>query len=388
MPKVRILIFLVTIGIVASLALFASYYARCYKLNLKTFKFTPNGILVVNSEPNGAQIYLNNQLKTATSATLSVAPGAYTIQIKKDGFLTWEKQMEVQKEVVTQIDAVLFPAAPSLSALTFSGVASPVVSPSTTKIAYAVPGTKDTIEKTGLWITEVATFPIGFNREPKRITDGDLTNATWVWSPDEREILLTIDKLTYLLDTSEFTPQIERLNVSNQLDLIHARWKEIENKKLSAQLTNLPDELESIFSKNADTIIFSPDEYKILYTASESASLPVGLIKELPGASTQTQTRAIKPGMKYVYDIKEDRNFEIATKDDITYWLPTSRHLIIPQKDKIVIVEYDGTNKQTVYSGSYIYPHAYPYSNAGKMLILTNLGATDSLPNLYSLNLK
>ena len=388
MPKVRILIFLVTIGIVASLALFASYYARGYKLNLKTFKFTPNGILVVNSEPNGAQIYLNNQLKTATSATLSVAPGAYTIQIKKDGFLTWEKQMEVQKEVVTQIDAVLFPAAPSLSALTFSGVASPVVSPSTTKIAYAVPGTKDTIEKTGLWITEVATFPIGFNREPKRITDGDLTNATWVWSPDEREILLTIDKLTYLLDTSEFTPQIERLNVSNQLDLIHARWKEIENKKLSAQLTNLPDELESIFSKNADTIIFSPDEYKILYTASESASLPVGLIKELPGASTQKQTRAIKPGMKYVYDIKEDRNFEIATKDDITYWLPTSRHLIIPQKDKIVIVEYDGTNKQTVYSGSYIYPHAYPYSNAGKMLILTNLGATDSLPNLYSLNLK
>jgi hypothetical protein len=388
MPKVRILIFLVTILIVASLALFASYYARGYKLNFKTLKFSPNGILVVNSEPNGAQIYIDDQLKTATSATISVAPGIYKIQVKKDGFLTWEKQMEVQKEVVTQIDAVLFPAAPSLSALTFAGVANPVVSPSTTKIAYAVPGTIDTTEKTGLWITEVATFPIGFNREPKRITDGDLTKATWTWSPDEREILLTIDKLSYLLDTTEFTPQEERVNVSNQLDAIHKRWDEIEDKKLTAQLTNLPDELETIFAKKADTIIFSPDEYKILYTASESATLPAGLVKELPGASTQKQTRDIKPGMKYVYDIKEDRNFEVANKEEITYWLPTSRHLIVPQKDKIVIVEYDGTNKQTVYSGSYIFPHAYPYSNAGKMLILTNLGATDSLPNLYSLNLK
>jgi len=43
--------------------LFVSYYARGYKLDLRTFKFQPNGILVLKSEPDGASVYINGELK-------------------------------------------------------------------------------------------------------------------------------------------------------------------------------------------------------------------------------------------------------------------------------------------------------------------------------------
>ncbi|MEK7526196.1 MAG: PEGA domain-containing protein [Patescibacteria group bacterium] len=397
MPKVRILVFLSTILVVALLGLVASFYARGYKFDTKTFKFTPNGILVVNSEPNGSQIYIDGVLKTATSATISLAPGTYNIEIKKNGFLTWSKTMVIKKEVVTEIDASLFPAAPSLSAVTFSGVLNPVSAADSTRVAYAVASTEKDIDKEGLWVSEIVTLPIGFSREPKRITDGDLSAATWKWSPDAKEILLTqatlkkLDSPTdkFLLDVSEFKSKSE-LKAQTVLELaqIEKRWAELEQKQLDAQLSNLPNELGDILTTKATDIVFSPDENKILYTATDSASIPEGIVKELPGASSQKQARDIGKGKKYVYDTKEDRNFEVATKDEITYWLPTSKHLILPQKDKLIIEEYDGTNKQIVYSGSYIYPHAYPYTNSAKLLILTNLGSTDSLSNLYTLNLK
>ena len=51
-------------------------------------------------------------------------------------------------------------------------------------------------------------------------------------------------------------------------------------------------------------------------------------------------------------------------------------------------MDYDGTNRQEVYAGSYVAPHAYPALTTDRIIILTNLGANTSPPNLYSLSLK
>jgi len=87
MPKIRILIFLSTVAVVGALAIFASYIARGYIFDTQTFSFTPRGILVVNSDPNGAQIFIDGELKTATNATLRLAPGTYDVEIKKESYL-------------------------------------------------------------------------------------------------------------------------------------------------------------------------------------------------------------------------------------------------------------------------------------------------------------
>lgn len=388
MARVRLGVFFIGLVIVGLMGLVVSFYARGYRFEPKTFKFIPNGLLVVNSEPTGAQIWVDGELASATNATIPLPPAEYDIEVKKDGYISWKKRLTVEKEIVTQADVSLFPAAPTLTPITFSGVLNPIASPDGNKIAYIVPNTRDNLDKSGLWISEVINLPIGFPREPRRITDGDLSQAFLEWSPDSKEILLTTSSGVYLLDTGQLTSQPELVNIAATLTTIKAQWNERQRKITESKLDRLPDELADIFQRKTDNIVFSPDDRKILYTASASVTIPQDLVPQLPGSSTQKQVRDIKGGKKYVYDIKEDRNFEVGEATQPIYWLPSSMHLIIPSPNQVAITDYDGTNKQTVYSGSYVSPHAYAFTNTSKLLILTNFGSDNSLPNLYSLNLK
>ena len=86
--KLRVLIFLSTILVVGVFGTFVSFYARGYRFNLKTQKFLPNGILVIKSEPDGASVFVNGELKTATNANISIPPGTYDIVVKKEAFLS------------------------------------------------------------------------------------------------------------------------------------------------------------------------------------------------------------------------------------------------------------------------------------------------------------
>jgi len=67
MTRVRILIFIITLVIVGTVGTLASLYARGYRFNPKTTTIEPRGILVANSDPNGASIYIDGELKTATN---------------------------------------------------------------------------------------------------------------------------------------------------------------------------------------------------------------------------------------------------------------------------------------------------------------------------------
>jgi hypothetical protein len=391
MPKIRVLIFILSILIIGSVGAFAVAYAKGYRLGVKKNSITisPSGILVVNSDPTGAQVLINGDLKTATNNTITLAPDTYDITIQREGYVSWNKKLVINQEAVTQIDAFLIQSAPSLTALTFSGIMAPVPSPDHTKIAYGVPSTKDNNGKAGLWVLEMANLPLGFNRDPRQITDLNLTDATWQWSPDATEVLLTTKSGVYLLATNTFTPQADLENVLTTTPKIKTDWQVKEQKRLDSQLARLPDELKEDFKSFADKISLSPDETRVLYQASKAAELKDGVIRPLPGASTQTQERKLTVGKWYVFDIKEDRNFAVGEKNiQNIYWLANSLNLMIAEENKISILDYDGNNKQTIYTGSYIYPHAYPSTNSNRLIILTNLGSTDSPPNLYWLSLK
>ena len=230
MTKVRVFVFLLTVIIVGTVGYLVSLYARGYRFDGKSLKFSPSGLLVANSDPEGASVIVNGELKSATDTTLSLAPGTYDVEIKKEGFLSWKKRLVIEKEVVTEANASLFRSVPSLTPVTFSGSANPVASSDFTKIAYAVlPENGDDPTKVGLWVMETLNLPFGFAKEPRRITDGNLNEATWTWSPDSREILLTTKLGLFLLDTGAFTPQAQRVNVASRLEEIQTLWGQ-ENK--------------------------------------------------------------------------------------------------------------------------------------------------------------
>lgn len=389
MPKVRLLILISTFTIVGIIGIFAILFARGYRLQLdeNSLNLAPRGLMVANSDPNGAQVYVNGELKTATDNTISLSPNIYDIVIKKEGFFDWKKRVTIEKEIVTQIDAYLIASAPSLTALTFSGAINPSFSTNFSKIAYVVP-LNGTPEKAGLWILETADLPLGFSRDPRQITNGDLSGATWLWSPDGREILLYMNNGVFLLDTGDFTAQKSFVNVATKEEAILAEWAEEEQKKLDSSLSKLEGEIEKVISRNGEDFRFSPDENRILYKAAFGAAIPEGIVKELPGASTQQQERSIKQGKTYVYDIKEDRNFAVGEDGDSLSWLPNSLNLLLPKEDGVYIKDYDGTNTRRVYAGGYTFPHAFATTSSSQILILTNLGAEESVPNLYWLGLK
>jgi dipeptidyl aminopeptidase/acylaminoacyl peptidase len=406
MIKIRSLVFLSTLALVVTIGTFVFYYARGYRFNTEEFKFIPNGLLVTKSDPDGAQVFINGELKTATNANIFLPPGTYDVSIRKEGYIPWNKRLTVEKEIVTEANTDLFRAVPSLSAVTFSSSLNPVPSSDFTKIAYVVlPDTQNTNtqnDKAGLWVLETVNLPLGFARDPRRVTDGDLSGASWEWSPDGREILLTTNLGAFLLDAGRFTPQNQRINIASTKEVIIQKWDEERKTKFTAQIRRFPDELVEVLERRSSSVLFSPDKEKILYTASSSATLNDNIIKSLPGASTQRQERYIKPNHTYVYDIKEDRNFLIDDNAESLVignelhdstnrrlaWFPTSRHLVLAEEGKVIIMDYDGTNRQEVYTGSYIAPHAFPAVSDERLLLLTNLGADSGSPNIYSLTLK
>lgn len=391
MVKLRMLILLSTVLIVGTIAGIAILFARGFRLEKKqdgsTIQIAAKGLLVVNSEPTGAQVFIDDILQTATNNTITLDPGSHAVSVRKEGFLEWHKTLEIQKEVVNQINAYLLPSAPSLTALSFSGVINPQVSPDFTKIVYAVPTNKDET-KGGLWMYETTNLPLGFGRDPQRITNADLSTFSWEWSPDARNILVASKSATYLLPVSTYTESKQLVNVASQVQKIKSDWKVSKNEKTVAQLAKLDLEVRKIFQTSTNNIVFSPDETKILYTATASATIPTGVVKELPGSSSQVQARTIKPHSAYIYDIKEDRNFLIDDTGNPVYWVQNSLNVVIPDKDKIVVADYDGTNKAIVYSGNYQFPYAFPTTSTSKMVMLTSFGATGTLPNLYWLSLK
>ncbi|OGM15221.1 hypothetical protein A2V56_04225 [Candidatus Woesebacteria bacterium RBG_19FT_COMBO_42_9] len=408
MTKVRVAVFLITLIVVGVLGLFVSLYARGYRFDIKTFKFSPNGLLVVESDPSGAQVFVNGELVNATDTTISLSPGTYDIEFRKEGYITWGKRLEIQKEIVTEAIAHLFKSVPSLTPVSFSGSIFPVASSDFGRIAYSV-AVANGNDSGGLWVIDTLNLPLGFAREPRQITDGDLRGATWTFSPDGREIMLTTLTGVFVLDAGTFTPQRERVNVATKKEELLAEWQKKADLKLAAQVKSLHPEIADILTRKTKYLTFSPDETKILYQASSEAIIPSGVVKELPGASTQKQERDIKEGRTYVYDIKEDRNFLISeeetqignwnrvTNSEIVEtgnsipkltWFSTSGHLVLAQEGKVTIMDYDGTNRQVVYSGSYITPNAFPILSTDRIIILTNLGATDTLPNLYAVTIK
>lgn len=403
--KIRsILISFVTICIILAVAAGVIAYGRGYRFDFPGRALKATGLLVVHSDPSGAQILVDGKLNSATPATLNLLPGWYTITVNKEGFQPWSQKVKVQGEVVAHADALLIPSNPSLTAITASGVANPVLSPDGTKLAYVIPipppQTNGTIPTTtpGIWVLDVVDKPLGLNRDARQIiksTTVDFSKATLEWSPDSKQILATITTKTlnssYLLDTDKLS---DAPTFVSDLKTVRAQWSDLASQRDKEKLATLPLNLIKIATSSMGLRSFSPDETKILYEATASATIPTIINPPLIGSNPTSEQRALTPGALYVYDVKEDKNFAInvpfsPTAGQLLQWLPTSRQLLLVVKDKIEILDYDGTNLRTAYSGPFWDSFAVPWASGGKIVILTTLNAAASaVNNLYAVNLR
>jgi hypothetical protein len=91
-------------------------YVQGYRLDLQNKKITQTGGIFVKTTPKQAGVYLNGKLYKKTDflfgSTLieNLLPQKYSVQIKKAGFRTWEKSLQIEEKRVTELKSVfLFP---------------------------------------------------------------------------------------------------------------------------------------------------------------------------------------------------------------------------------------------------------------------------------------
>lgn len=421
--RYRLPFFFTIVFFIISGTFLAIKLAQGYRIDLTNKTLKPNGLLVATSTPPGAQVFVDGELKTATNNTLAIPPGKYTVEIKRSGFFPWKKELTIEKELVTQADALLFPQIPDLKPLTFLEIENPQLSPDGSKIVYHIPLPNP---EAGLWVMDLTDFFFNLGREPRQIVKSypptrDFGKADYFWSPDSKQILvnfsLTGEK--YLLDSSQLNSMVNLANMAALWPQTAETWEKESQLRQEARSKKIPEAMLKILANNTSSLSFSPDGTKVLYLATASAEIPEHLIPPVLAASTQPESRQIEGGRVYVYDIKEDKNFQIpftpapptptpkvsakspkptptpvplppsSSQFSLPRWLPTSRHLYWIENDKVVACEYDTTNLIPIYSGPFVNPFVFVSSSANRLVILSKTGIdSENKANLYSVTLR
>jgi hypothetical protein len=236
------------------------------------------------------------------------------------------------------------------------------------------------------------------------------------WSPDSTELTASVfangNETTYLLTSNGFNSAPQ--DVTPTLATVQENWALDKAKEDTLRLSTLKTGVKDMLNY-FNIIDWAPDGTKILYQASASANLPIVIAPRLIGADSTPEIRDIKIGKTYVYDIKEDRNYEIQVSEPIIQptptlpalqafgipeptstpkspmalrWFADSTHLIYVHDKRIDIMDYDGVNQTTIYAGPFIGNYVYSWPDSSKIVILTDLGNPMIEPNLYTISVK
>jgi hypothetical protein len=402
-----------------------------------------SGLLSANSFPPGAEVYIDGRLVTATDDTLYLEPGTYDVEIVKEGYWPWKKTIKLEEELVTQTNAQLFPSAPSLTPLTFSGVQHVAPSPDGQKILYYT-NSASSPEKNGLYILELTNSFLSLQRGSRQISDNptrfDLATANFIWSPDSSQVMLLTQEREILLDTDKKYSLDALPDIGYKRRQLLSSWEEEMYIRERQFLKEFPEEVIAIATISAKNVYISPDKKRMLYTASTSASLPLDLVPPVPAPNSQPEIRTLQPSGVYIYDREEDRNFQIGTELTLPelskkllatdlyqrtaltldaspsaflslqasssaqtaanfnryhtalylntfQWFPDSKHILYTKDNSIQVKGYDNTNDTTIYAGPYEKGFVYPWPDGSKVLFLASFNP-DSPANLYAVDLK
>lgn len=355
--------FISIFGVLAALILATTgvfLYAQGYRLDFRQRTLTTTGVILAKSLPEGAQVYLDEEWVTATNATLSgVKPGNYHLKIERNGYLPWEKDIEVKAGLVTEIEVLLPPLSPSLTAVTQEGARLVTPAPSGKKAAFLSKNKLFLLSLTDPFFGFLRTSPQEIGAEPVGFS---FTQASeLLFSPNEDQIAVTAGGKTILFDLDQPTPQ-----TVNDGAALRAAWKEKVNEQKTQRIEQLkiPEGLKT--QALAPSTLWSPDEEMFLYAVTSSSGK-----KEFWVADVSLNQR-----------IWETENAQLKL-----YWLADSKHLVMVEGDTVSLLDLDGSNKRDLLKGTLAQPIALSSSDLSRVIILTSLSPNAPV-NLYAIGLR
>lgn len=394
--KKSLSIILIVIIFIISVTYGISFFARGYQISTKgKLSFLATGIISATSRPKAASVYINDRLITATDDTINLPPDDYTIKIIKDGYLPWQKNIQIKKELVYQTDTQLFRSAPDLKPITLTGAINPAVSPDGSLVVFSV-ASASAEKDNGLYLLELSDSPVFLAKNLAKQLSSNFPQLNWsqftfTFSPNSKQILAknTTNNTNYLINLDANTDYKNLYDVTPRLTLIKEEWNTQEQQIINSKIERLPVELQAFISTNsAKNVIYNSDDTKVLYISQKDGDLKKDIISPPPAQSTQPQSRDIKKDNYYVYDLKDDTNFLIGTKDLYNLnWLANSNNLIFIEDQKIQTVEYDNTNKNTLFAGNFNKDAVYTWLDGNKIITLI-APYNNAQENLYSISIR
>jgi hypothetical protein len=430
----RTAIFFLVVSAILIVAAAIILFARGYHFNIGSRKLGSQGILVANSAPDNAQIYVDNEFISLTSDNVYLKPGAYQISIRKEGYSHWNKNFIIKGEVVSRVDAQLFSSNPSLTPLTNSGIIRPYLSPLKDKVSYLILPDETQFteeEKGGLVISNLKTGTLNLFKQHNLLLPFSLMpsgavpkKTVIVFAHNEKNLLAFFyDQFgnllsSYLLSLNGSNGDYLDVTLSYQ-SLLDKWWLEKNIWQEKIYETAKP-KIRRVLQKNTYLVEESPDKSKFLYFTLSDAKLPRVIEPALIGSVPTEENRQLEQANFYVYDKKEDKNFlikgyskekreqihafltavneaeNISLEDTLKLgklfnqltWYSDSRHLVYSLNDTISVMEYDGANRTLVYSGPFE-KNFLAASSDGRLVVLTNINPKkNDLADLYSVSIK
>lgn len=370
-------LFAVTFGILM--------FAKGYRPNPKDQAIEKTGMIFTRSTPEGAKIFLDNELKAVTEDSIAgLRPGTHQIKLVKEGYSIYEKSVPVFEEMVTEINAVLVPTSPRIEPLTTTGARHPALSNSRDRIAYFNLHT----EKPGIWALPLSGQPVmSLFRTSSNLLTADNPQVIFSlgdelqWSPDDSQLLMKMnDKGYYVIDLRGIEGRNFEATSSAEPTLIE--WgEELAKKRLSFldKVDGLPEPMFKIATDSAT--LWSPNDKKFLYVKEDGEYLEYRV---------QNLEDPIEVGGKEDYISLRVKK----TEPMVVSWYSDSRYLILVEGDvekngegTISLIEIDGGNKTEVYSGKLASNQVFPTPGGDKLLFLASF-KLHADPDLYAVSLR
>ena len=359
-------------------------YTSGYRLDRKKnnqLDLKQTGMISAKSIPEGASVYLDAKLMTATNDTISALnPGQYKLRIAKTGFVEWTKDVEVYPELVTDITAVLVSQTPRLEPLTNTGAQQPTASPTLTKLAYF----SNDPTTPGISVISLAQGGLSLFKSTPALIAKDVPTQKYSlsksiqWSPDEQTLLVEGQANNFFVvnlakDTVEATASPQLLKNTWLTELLKKRTDFI-------QKLDLPEEIKRLATD--PNTLWAPDEKKFLYTKKNGETTEYWVYN---------MEKPIPVGEKV-----DNLVFVTKTKDSqpkVT-WYADSFHLILVEnyddkakKGTLSLIRIDGTNKTEIYNNTLYSDTVYSSPGGDKLIILTSY-KSNAQTDLYTVGIR
>lgn len=109
----KIILFFVCLVVFLLAAPVTIFYSQGYRFDFEDKKITKTGGLFLKAIPKKTKIYINGRFKEETDFLFGSAlienllPGKYKIEVKKEGFQKWEKELPIKEKQVTEAKNII-----------------------------------------------------------------------------------------------------------------------------------------------------------------------------------------------------------------------------------------------------------------------------------------